>query len=243
MLRYASFAFVCAMAVLPIDQVTRESLTVDGKSREFFIYVPDGAGPEAGMPLLILLHGSGRDGRSLVDPWKDLARDEKIILAAPNATDRQQWVLRDDSPYLVAGLVDAITAKHKVDTKRLYLFGHSAGAIHAITLGLLESEYFAAVGVHAGALPSDSFDLIDYHDRKIPTAIWVGTNDKFFPVPLVEATKVAMEAKGLPVTVELIKNHTHDYYGRSREINRAVWAFLKEQRLNQDPKFKPYDLR
>jgi hypothetical protein len=59
-------------------------------------------------------------------------------------------------------------------------------------------------------------------------------------VPLVEATKAAMVARGLPVTLEVMKHHTHDYYGNCRDINRAVWAFLKEQRLSEGPKFKEY---
>jgi poly(3-hydroxybutyrate) depolymerase len=240
MLRSVVLVLTCAISINAAEQITRETLSVAGTSREYVLYVPEGAGHEAARPLVILLHGSGRDGRSLVDPWKDLARDEGIILAAPEATNRQQWELSADSPDLFAALVEAVKAKGKVDSRRIYLFGHSAGAVHAITMGLLESEYFAAVAVHAGALPADSYDLIDYHDRKIPFAIWVGTRDRFFPVPLVEATKAAMVARGLPVTLEVMKNHTHDYYGKSRDINRAAWAFLKEQRLSEAPKFKQY---
>lgn len=236
-------ALAGAIPAFAADTVTRETLTSGGKAREYFLHVPDTVRPGAAAPLLLLLHGSGRDGRSLVDPWKALAKTEGIILAAPNATDRAQWVLRDDSPYLFADVVDAVARAHPVDRRRIYLFGHSAGGIQSLMLGLLESEYFAAVAVHAGALPDSSFDLIDYHDRKIPFGIWVGANDRFFPVSAVEATKAAMEARGLSVRLEVIRNHTHDYYGRARDINRDVWAFLGQHRLGQDPRFKPYDMR
>ena len=37
----------------------------------------------------------------------------------------------------------------------MYLFGHSAGAGQALYLSLLESEYFAATAVHAGALRTE----------------------------------------------------------------------------------------
>jgi poly(3-hydroxybutyrate) depolymerase len=225
-----------------LDNVTRETLSSNGATREYFLYVPD-MDPQAEAPLLVLLHGSGRDGKSLVDPWKDLAKKEGIILAGPNATNRSEWDLRKDGPYFIADLVDAVRSTRKVDLKRIYLFGHSAGAIQALMLGLLESEYFAAVAVHAGALPKTSFDLIDMADRKIPFGIWVGTNDSFFPVPAVEATKAAMEAKGLTVALKTINNHTHNYYQRSGEINAQAWAFLEEQRLAQNPKFKEYDLK
>jgi poly(3-hydroxybutyrate) depolymerase len=225
------------------DKVTRETLSSGGTARDYFFYAPPAQDAQAEAPLLVLLHGSGRDGKSLVDPWKDLAKKEGIVLAGPNATDRAGWDLRKDGPYFVADLVDAVRSNHRIDLKRIYVFGHSAGAIQGLMLGLLESEYFAAVAIHAGALPSTSFDLIDMADRKIPFAIWVGTNDSFFPVPAVEATKAAMEAKGLSVALKTIRNHTHNYYQRSGEINAEAWAFLKEQKLAQNPKFKEYDLR
>jgi hypothetical protein len=107
--------------------------------------------------------------------------------------------------------------------------------VHAITTGLLESEYFAAVAVHAGALPADSYDLIDYHDRKTPFAIWVGNPRPLFPCAAGRSTKAAIVARGLPVTLEVMKHHTHAYYGKCRDINRAAWAFLKEQRLSVGP--------
>ena len=242
------FRSIVLLAILVIptavqDNVTRETMTSEGKTREYFLYAPPTLDPATEAPLLILLHGSGRDGKTLVDPWKSLAKKERIILAGPNATERAEWNLKKDGPYFIADLVDVIRSHHKVDLKRVYLFGHSAGAIQSLMLGLLESEYFAAVAVHAGALPPSSFDLIGMADRKIPFAIWVGTNDSFFPVPAVEATKAAMEAQGLPVALKTIKNHTHNYYQRSGEINDEAWAFLKEHKLAQNPKFKEYDLK
>ena len=36
--------------------------------------------PNGSRTLLVLLHGSGRDGRSLLDQWQSLAKKEGIIL-------------------------------------------------------------------------------------------------------------------------------------------------------------------
>jgi poly(3-hydroxybutyrate) depolymerase len=225
------------------DKVTLETMTSGGKSREYFMYVPGTLKADAAAPLLVLLHGSGRDGRTLVDPWTKLARQEGIILIGPNSTDRSGWDFQMDGPYFIAALLDAVRSSQRIDLKRIYLFGHSAGAIQGLMLGLLESEYFAAVAVHAGALPKSSWDLIDMADRKIPFGIWVGTADKLFPMAAVEATRTAFEQKGLSVLFRPIKNHTHNYYQRADEINREAWTFLKDHRLAQNPKFKEYDLR
>lgn len=243
MLRCLLLVAAIAAPLIADDTITRETMTSGGTSRQYFKYVPDTLKPDAEAPLLVLLHGSGRDGKSLADPWKNLAKKEGIILAAPNSTDSAAWHLKHDGPYLIADLVDVVRSHHTVDLKRIYLFGHSAGAIQGLMLGLLESEYFAAVAVHAGALPSSSFDLIAMADRKIPFGIWVGTRDPLFPLSAVEATKTAMEQKGLSVRLRPVQNHTHDYYRRAGEINAEAWAFLKEHRLAQNPKFKEYDLK
>jgi hypothetical protein len=39
-----------------------------------------------------------------------------------------------------------------------------------------------------------------------------------------------------------IKGHTHDYYGRSSEINKAAWAFLQGRRLDKDPQYQDYTI-
>jgi poly(3-hydroxybutyrate) depolymerase len=222
-------------------KATVEQFESAGK-RSYIQYVPErAAGSEA--PLLILLHGSGRDGRSPVEPWKDLADREGIVLAGLNATIRDGWDLRNDGPQVLKDLVDAVHGRTRVDQKRIYLFGHSAGAIQALMLGLLESEYFAGVAVHAGALPQESSSVIEMAERKIPMAMWVGSRDPFFPVDSVKAAQSALEAQGFAVRLRVINGHTHDYYGRSREINQDAWKFLLQQRLEHDPKFKEYVLR
>jgi poly(3-hydroxybutyrate) depolymerase len=57
-----------------------------------------------------------------------------------------------DGPAFLYFLIEAVKAKHAVDGRRMYLFGHSAGAEFALTMGLIESEFFAAVAVHSSCL-------------------------------------------------------------------------------------------
>ena len=225
------------------DKVTRETFAYGDRQREFFLYVPDRLKADSPAPLLVALHGSGRDGASLVNPWKNLARKEGIIVVGPNSLDRAGWNLKSEGPDFFLALVQAVTAKYPVDPRRMHLFGHSAGAIQGLIMGILEAEYFAAVAVHAGSLPKETWHLIDKADRKIPMAIWVGTNDAFFPMPSVSATKTALEAKGIPVQLRPINNHDHNYYRRSDEINQEAWTFLKAVKLDNEPRFKRYETR
>lgn len=73
-------------------------------------------------------------------------------------------------------------------------------------------------------------------------AIWVGTNDNFFPIRVVRDTRDVLNAHGFAVRLTEIKGHTHDHYGSAGDTNKEAWAFLKDQKLAADPKFQPYQL-
>jgi poly(3-hydroxybutyrate) depolymerase len=59
----------------------KQSITSLGTERTYYTFVPEKLTAPA--PLLLLLHGSGRDGMSQIDDWKGLAEKEGIILVAP----------------------------------------------------------------------------------------------------------------------------------------------------------------
>lgn len=221
-------------------KVEKVAFTAAGTKRTYYLFVPDKPAP---MPLLLLLHGSGRNGRSLVDPWLPLARSEGIVLVAPDAIDSNQWTLSQDGPEFMRSLIETVTAAHDVvDRRRMYVFGHSAGAICGLDLGALESEYFAAVAVHAGMLSPEVAPIAKQAPRRIPIAIWVGTNDAFFPVKTVRESRDLLTSYGFDVKLTEIPNHTHDYYGSAGEINKEAWTFLQQYKLSADPKFQEYDV-
>ena len=224
------------------DKITRETLGSGGHKRTYYLYVPETIPDGAQAPLIVFLHGSGRNGLILLEEWKGLAKKEGIILAGPDSLNSQLWHTADDGPDFIRDVVDVVTANQPVDPRRVYLFGHSAGAIHGLVLALLESQYFAAVAVHAGALQPEDHVYADAAPRKIPLAIWVGTNDRLFPLATVRATRDALVQRGFAVELTEIKGHTHDYYSRSSEINKGVWGFLKLHALKEDPVFTKYDV-
>ena len=233
-------ACVCASAaLLAAEKIAKRTFLSDGENRTCYLFVPDSA-KDKPAPLVITLHGSGRDGKILVDHWESIAKKEGIVLAGPDATVRDGWSMGKDSPLLFKDLVDDVKSKTAIDPKRVYLFGHSAGAIHALKLGVLESEYFAAVAVHAGAFEPEFAAYVRRAPRKIPIAIWVGTNDRFFPLAPVRATRDALNNEGFDAQLTEIRGHTHDYYGRSGEINKAAWAFLRDKQLDFDPQYQQY---
>jgi poly(3-hydroxybutyrate) depolymerase len=211
-------------------KVTKQSIDSGGQRRAYYLFVPKNVSDSA--PLIILLHGSGRDGASLLNPWKDLAAKEGIILAAPNALSPAGWQSPADGPALLVEIAEELKKAYPVDSRRVYLFGHSAGAVFALGMSCLESDYFAAAAIHAGAFrqPSEAM-VMDSSRRKIPIYIQVGTSDPFFPLVAVRATRDAFAARQFPIELKEIPGHDHNYYVRASAINRSAWDFLKDNRL------------
>jgi predicted esterase len=148
-------------------------------------------------------------------------------------------LIPDDGPELLRALVESLKSKYAIDTRAVYLFGHSAGAIFALQIACLESEYFAATAIHAGALAPRDYAVLDLAKRKIPVAIFVGTKDHLFPRDAVRATRDLFSRKGFPVELTEIPDHDHWYYDLAPKINAAAWEFLTRYRVEQ-PRYQEH---
>jgi poly(3-hydroxybutyrate) depolymerase len=221
------------------DDITKELITSKGKTRAYYLYVPSTIKPSSPAPLIVMLHGSGHVGMSLVEKWKDLAKKEGFIIAGPDSLDTRVWGMPQDGPDYLRDLVEELKTKYPINPRRVYLFGHSGGAIFALEMSLMESKYFAATAIHAGALPPNS-DLIDLAQRKIPISIQVGDSDQSFPLKVVRATRDLLNSNGFSVELTEIPGHDHWYYDLAPKINLRAWEFLKNHELETDPVYRTF---
>ena len=104
----------------------------------------------------------------------------------------------------------------------------------------MESRYFAAVGVHAGAMGEDFYPYLDLAKRKIPITIWVGTEDPYFKLPMVKATKAELNKHGFDAKVVEMKGHDHNYYAVSKDLNPKIWDFLRNNKLDEEASWQVY---
>ncbi len=231
---------VSSLSASAKDEITKELITSNGKTRAYYLYVPSTIKAPTPAPLIVMLHGSNRTGVTLVEKWKDYAKKEGIILAGPDASNLNEWRSPHDGPDYLHDLVEELKTKYPVNPRRVYLFGHSAGACFALHMSLMESQYFAATAIHAGALTEEDMGLIDLAKRKIPISIQVGDSDEFFPLKPVRATRDALKAAGIPVDLIEIPNHDHWYYDKADKFNQTAWEFLKKYELDADPRYQKY---
>ena len=218
---------ICLLSVSALAKDKAQQLRFEfaGKVRTYYLFAPDGEEP---VPLVVLLHGSRANGKVMTDAWGGLASKEHFAIIAPDSFDLSAWRAREDGPDFIRAVIAQAKGRRVIDNSRIYLFGHSGGAVFALMLALIESEDFAAVAVHAGAIPPDDSDLFAYAKRRIPIAIWVGDHDPFFPLDLVNNTKKLFESNGFRVKVTVLAGQEHRYENNSEEINRAVWKFFRQ---------------
>lgn len=222
------------------DEITKELITSHGKTRAYYLYVPSTIKASTPVPLIVMLHGSGRIGISLVEKWKEVAKKEGIIVAGPDSSDTRGWGSPQDGPDFLHDLVEELEAKYAINPRRVYLFGHSAGASFALQMSLMESQYFAATAIHAGALRPDDFGLIDLAKRKIPIFIQVGDSDQYFSLKVVRATRDALNARGFAAELTEIPGHDHNYYDTAAKTNSNAWEFLKKHELDNGPSYRKF---
>src|SRR5258706_1660530 len=233
----AALLLVAAAAVGEPGKVSKERITWKGKERAYFLFVPTGAAPERKLPLILTLHGSGQSGETYVAAWKDLAEKAKIVVVWPDSDDSVHWGSPQDGPAFLHEIVEQIAGKQAIDSRRMYLFGHSAGAVFALQMAALESDYFAAAVAYAGSLQSKYFSLFDYATRKIPYLLIIGTKDGFFPLPDVQATRDALKSRKFPVEYVEMSGQTHNYVRSAKETNGKTWDFLLKNPLPADRKY------
>jgi poly(3-hydroxybutyrate) depolymerase len=230
----AAFLLVWALFCLPAFGATGtvdERVQSNGRERTYTLHVPASASGTPA-PVVVLLHGSGGRSREMVRLWTPLAEAEGIVLVAPTSLDADAWHLQADGPQLFHDILAHVAARHAIDRRRVYLFGHSGGAVYALMLGLMQSESFAAVAVHAGTFRDRaSFNALGLAKRKIPVALFIGDIDEFFSLRSARATERALREAGHPTTLTVLKRHGHGYARVATAVNAAAWQSLESTAL------------
>ncbi|MBC7880784.1 MAG: dienelactone hydrolase family protein [Anaerolineae bacterium] len=238
-LSYLLSAFTLLLALqqgCKAEVVLRE-IALGGTKHTYYLFVPEAMSPKLKVPLIILLHGSNRNGQSMIKEWIGIANEQRVILAAPNSDSPIGWSLPIDGPQLLYDLTELLKSQYALDSRRIYLFGHSAGARFALLMSLIESQYFAATAIHAGNLQQQNYFMIPLSIRKIPISIQVGVNDQFSPQNSIRETVNILRDSQFPLQLIEISNHDHNYYEISSRINRSAWEFLSSYQLTEEPKY------
>jgi predicted esterase len=132
---------------------------------------PEAARRGKPLPLVIALHGAGGSENMFFDAYGRgaivrLCEERGWLLAAPRGS------LLSMTPPL-AELIGAVGRLYPVDTERVFVVGHSLGAIQAVTVARQAPQAFAGVAALAGGVPVDPGPAL----RDLPFFIGTGKED------------------------------------------------------------------
>ncbi|MEM9794898.1 MAG: hypothetical protein AAF919_00300 [Pseudomonadota bacterium] len=177
-------------------------------------------------PTVVLLHGPGRTGESMVDMWRETAERQGLVIVAPNLGNLPGWEFGRPDPRAVAIALDAAAEIYPVDKGRVALFGHSRGAIAAQVLANQYSGPWKAVAVHGGTLP---LNYVAPAARPLPIRHYLGSVDQSFPYATALESGAALADAGHPFELVRLHGHDHWFYEAGEDIAAHAWGWLETQ--------------
>jgi polyhydroxybutyrate depolymerase len=171
-------------------------LTSGGRERTYVLRIPPSYTGQKPLPLVLLLHGRGSRGEQVerYSAMGDKADAEGFILACPDALgDPSTWnaglsggmLGRADDVGFLRDLIDDLSKKLSVDPERIYVAGHSSGAMMSYRLASELSERIAAIGVVAGSVgvrgPRGGVRTIPEPEHPVSVIAFHGTADRLVP--------------------------------------------------------------
>jgi predicted esterase len=136
------------------------------------LFVPEAAKNGKPMPLVVALHGAGGSENLFFDAYGSgliarLAQERGWMVVAPRAG----WLFSAAPP--AAAIVDELAKVYPVDKKRIFIVGHSMGAMQAVKLAQETSGRFAAIAALGGGGAVDQPDVF----KDLPVFVGCGRED------------------------------------------------------------------
>lgn len=224
----------------------------DGRHINYRIFVPDiPASATNGIPLVLLLHGSGECGTDNVSQlihgagglvWWSRNREPAVVVA-PQAPPRTVWSpvffseLQARMPFspppmikLVKALVDDICERYPVDTNRILATGISLGAYGVWDLVSRYPGFFAAAIPVCGAGDPQQAEAA----AKTPLWIFHGERDGNVPNKLDRAMVSRLWELDAPVRYMEYPDAGHGIWGRVYSDDSVMkWFFSRRRALSR----------
>lgn len=169
------------------------ALTFDGKVRTYIVHVGNTCDATKPAPLVIVLHGGGGTGAGTVKltGFNAIADREGFIVVYPDGIDRHwndgrgvEWYRAHtediDDVGFISALIDELSAKLNIDSKRVYATGISNGGMMSYRLGCELSQRIAAIAAVTASIAVNMAKVWS-PSRPIPVLIIAGTADPLVP--------------------------------------------------------------
>ncbi len=191
---------------------------VGDRERSYFLHLPPGTRPEAGLPLVIAFHGGGGNASGYREyaGLDRVADREKFVVVYPDGTGKLGRRLLTwnaggccgaaaqsgvDDVGFARVLVDAVARLVPLDRTRVYATGHSNGAMMSYRVAAEAPDLVAAIAPVAGAMSLEPFaaktpmPVLHIHSVDDPRALYAGGLGPPFPLTRKRVDHNAVEVE------------------------------------------------
>ncbi|MEX2458086.1 MAG: PHB depolymerase family esterase [Actinomycetota bacterium] len=196
----------------PRGTTARYTYANDLGTRDYLLHVPRRYRSRP-VPLLVYLHGCTQTAEiaRVQTHLDDFADRKNFLVAFPEQASNENsgncwnrflpdsWERGGEEPSIIAGITREVMARFKVDPRRVYVAGVSAGGAMTAVMGATYPDLYAAISAHAGceyrgapciatpvAPPPDvngelAYGAMGAFERPVPLMAVVGDADQVAP--------------------------------------------------------------
>ncbi len=158
--------------ICPGGQFIDGTYTNHAGTRPYKLYIPSAYRGQA-LPLVVMLHGCTQtpDDFAAGTRMNVFAERELFFVVYPaqtasaNQSKCWNWFKATDQhrgrgePSIIAGITHQIVSTYRLNARRVYVVGLSAGGAMAVIMGVSYPDLYAAIGVHSGLAYGIAHDL------------------------------------------------------------------------------------
>ncbi|HYF51388.1 MAG TPA: PHB depolymerase family esterase [Planctomycetota bacterium] len=196
------------------------------------ISVPGDYTPEKRWPLIVWLHHTGPGD---IDASSNYPAEvqQKYIILSPWAKAAHGWGPSRLGRASLWSALDAIMARYRIDTSRMYVEGMSMGGVGARKNAIWAPDRFAAVCARSGPPLKQNIGELYANLHSLPMLALCGSADPLIPCEQFKWERDMAAKLKLPVTVRIEEGGDHSEY---RQFDDEVYAFFAQNTRNAFPR-------
>jgi predicted esterase len=208
---------------------------IDQTYQPYSIKLPNNYDVNKKYPLLVFLHGSGRDEQGLLS--NERANGEFIELA-PLGRDMFRAFAMPDSQIDIVEAIDDVKKYFSIDDEKIIIGGFSMGGYGALRTYYENPNIYQGVAVFAGHPDlANQWGVTGTHPnfldnkftkvfKKTPVFIYHGTNDEALSFKSIQQLKATLQEAGAKVTSSFVEGRGHRY--QDKNTNKIYHQWLEQ---------------
>jgi len=203
-------------------------------SCKYLLFLPESYGKKKqDWPILLFLHGLGQSGDDVNKvkvhgPPKivETQKDFLFILVSPQCPEGKWW---PNETEVLINLLDEITSRYDVDTKRVYLTGLSMGGYGTWALAAEYPERFAAIAPICGG----GNRILSFRLKDVPVWAFHGAKDRVVPLKQSEEMVNSIKSRGGNAKLTVYPDAGHDCWTKTYNNEELYEWFLKHRKASK----------